>query len=274
MTIGKISKTLVLALICFAVPTSLMAVTDEELAQQIVNPVAALISVPLQNNYDRGIGPEDDGMRYTLNIQPVIPFQLSRDWNLITRTIAPVIYQKDIFPDAGSQTGIGDIMESLFFSPVAPTAGGWIWGVGPVFVLPTGSDDLLTMGKWCTGPTAVLINQQRGWTYGALANHIWSFAGDSDRADVSATFLQPFVAYTTPTAWTYVLQSESLYDWENEQWTAPLLGLVSKVTTIGKQRTGLAFGIRYYLDAPESGPEGFGFRFNLTLMFPKSRAAH
>src|SRR5206468_7964292 len=124
-----------------------------------------------------------------------------------------VVAQDDIFPGAGSQTGIGDIVQSVFFSPKATTASGWIWGAGPVLLLPTGSDDLLSAKKWGAGPTGVALKQQGPWTYGALANHIWSFAGNNGRPDISATFLQPFVTYTTPTAWSFMLNTESTYDW-------------------------------------------------------------
>jgi hypothetical protein len=165
----------------------------EELAKKLANPVATLISVPLQLNYDTNIGPEDEGDRWTLNIQPVVPFSLSEDWNLVSRTIFPLIWQEDIFPGAGSQSGTSDLVQSLFFSPKAPTSGGWIWGAGPVFLFPTGSDDLLTTDKWGAGPTGVALRQQGPWTYGVLTNHIWSFAGDDDRPDVNATFLQPFL---------------------------------------------------------------------------------
>jgi len=170
----------------------------EDLAKKLANPVAALISLPFQLNYDRDIGPLDEGRRWTLNVQPVVPFELSKDWNLISRTILPVVSQEDIAPGSGSQSGSGDIVQSFFFSPKTPTASGWIWGVGPVFLLPTGSDRLLTADKWGAGPTAVALRQQGPWTYGALANHIWSFAGNDNRADISATFLQPFLSYTTP----------------------------------------------------------------------------
>ena len=135
-----------------------------DLARQLANPISALISVPLQLNYDTDIGPDDDGERWTLNIQPVIPFGLNDDWNLISRTILPLVDQRDIFPGAGSQSGIGDVVQSLFFSPVKPTAGGWIWGAGPVFLLPTGSDDLLTADKTGIGPTAVALKQEGRWT--------------------------------------------------------------------------------------------------------------
>ena len=192
-----------------------------ELAKKLSNPVAALISVPFQNNFDFGAGPGGDGFQYKLNIQPVIPITLNEDWNLISRTILPYVYQENIFGKT-SQSGLSDTVQSLFFSPKAATAGGWIWGAGPVLLLPTVTDDLLGTEKWGAGPTAVLLKQQNGWTYGVLANHIWSFAGEDARADVNATFLQPFVSFSTKKQTTFVLNTESTYDWENSQWTVPV----------------------------------------------------
>ena len=205
------------------------AISDEQLAKKLANPVAALISVPFQLNYDQDIGAARGGERWQLNIQPVLPVDLNPEWNLISRTILPVVWQDEIYPGAGSQSGIGDIVQSVFFSPKAPTAGGWIWGAGPVFLLPTGSEDLLSVKKWGAGPTGVALRQDGPWTYGLLANHIWSFAG-SGRQDVNATFLQPFISYTTPTAWSFALNTESTYDWEREQWAVPINATVSKVT--------------------------------------------
>ena len=149
-----------------------------ELAKKLSNPVAALISVPLQLNYDDKIGSAESGRKWLLNIQPVVPIELNQDWNIISRTILPVMSQKDIVPGAGSQSGIGDTVQSVFFSPKAPTASGLIWAAGPVFLLPTGSDDKLSGKKWGAGPTAAALKQENGWTYGALFDHIWSFAGD------------------------------------------------------------------------------------------------
>ena len=264
------------ALLPSALIPTLPALADEaseayetSLAMQLSNPVAALISVPLQLNYDRDIGPADDGDRWLLNLQPVIPFDLNDDWNLISRTILPLVRQSDIFPGAGTQTGTGDTVQSLFFSPKAPTASGWIWGAGPVLLLPTGSNDLLTTDKWGAGPTAVALKQSNGWTRGVLANHIWSFAGDGDRADVNATFVQPFLTYTTPTQWTYGLTTETIYDWEDEQWSVPVNVTVSKLTRVGSQLVSFGGGVRYWFDSPVSGAEGLGLRMTVTLLFPR-----
>jgi hypothetical protein len=240
---------------------------DADLAKQLSNPVASLISVPFQFNYDRGFG-SADGERATLNIQPVVPISLNDDWTMISRTILPVIWQNDIAGPSGEQLGLGDITQSLFFSPKTPGPSGIIWGAGPAFLIPTGTDDLLGSGKWGAGPTAVVLKQANGWTVGALANHIWSFAGDGDRVDVSSTFLQPFVSYTTPDAWTFGVNTESTYNWETEEWSVPINFTVAKLTKIGAQPVSLTAGVRYWAESPDSGPDGFGFRGVITLMFP------
>lgn len=244
--------------------------SEEEIAKAAQNPVAAMISLPLQYNYDQNIGPLEDGHKSYINVQPVIPFSLNEDWNLISRTIVPVIWQSDLFPGAGSQSGIGDTTASLFFSPKKPTSGGWIWGVGPVFYLPTASDDLLGADKWGAGPTAVFLKQEHGFTYGALMNHIWSVGGDSDRADISNTFLQPFFSYTTKTHTTFAVNTESSYNWETEQWSVPINLLVKQLVKVGEQRLQLTAGARYWADSPDNiGPQGWGARFEVSFLFPK-----
>ena len=240
----------------------------DELAKQLSNPVASLISVPLQYNIDFDIGSED-GTKQALNIQPVIPASLSDDWNLITRVIVPVIDQDDVFGDSGNQFGLGDTTPTFFFSPKKPTAGGWMLGFGPVFLLPTATDDLLGADKWGIGPSALALKQTKtGWTYGALVNHIWSVAGDDDRADISNTFLQPFLAKQFLGGRTLTLNFESTYDWKGETWTVPINLTYSKVTRIGGQMISFAGGARYYLETPGEGPD-WGLRFVVTLLFPE-----
>ena len=242
----------------------------EDLAKKLSNPVASLISVPFQSNFDFKIGPDDDGWRYQMNLQPVIPISIGEDWNVISRTIMPLVYQNDIFPGAGDQFGLGDITQSLFFSPKAPSSfGGLIWGAGPVFLVPTATDDLLGSEKFGIGPTLVVLKQAGPWTIGILANHIWSVAGDDDRADISSTFLQPFVSYTTKDAWTFSLNTESSYDWKDKQWSVPVNAQVSKLLKFGKQPVSIGAGVRYWAESPDSGPEGFGGRLIIAFLFPE-----
>jgi hypothetical protein len=235
----------------------------------LANPVANLISVPGQYNYDENIGPNDEGSKSSLVFQPVFPFSMNDDWNLISRTIVPFADLQDIPLKGESESGLGDIVASQFFSPNAPGPGGLIWGVGPAELLPTASDEMLGTEKWGLGPTAVVLKQAGPWTVGGLFQHMWSVAGDDDRADVNATFLQPFVSYVTKTHTTLALVSESTYDWEAEAWSVPVIPMVGQMLKVGPQIMQLALGARYWAEAPDNGPEGWGARLQLTLLFPK-----
>lgn len=242
---------------------------DAELAQKLANPIAELMSIPFQMNFDDDIGVNDQGSKTTLNIQPVIPLDISNDWNLITRTILPVIDQDEIYPGAGSQSGLGDITLSLFFSPKKPTSSGIIWGVGPVILLPTATNDKLGADKWGLGPTAVALTVRGPWTFGGLANHIWSFDGNDDRNEISNTFIQPFVSYNWPSAWTASVTSESAYNWKTSQWAVPLNLSVSKLVRFGKLPVSLTGGVGYWLESPDTGPEGVRYRLAATVILPK-----
>lgn len=259
-------------LLLAAAPAGAQEKTDaNELAKQLSNPVAALISVPLQLNYDDGYGAQNNGARWTLNIQPVVPVSISESWNMISRTIVPLIDQNFAAP-GNKETGFGDITQSLFFSPKAPTAGGWIIGAGPALLVPSGGEGF-TAHQWGAGPTAVALKQQNGWTYGALVNHIWSFAGDRRSEDVNlqevnATFLQPFVAKIVAPGRTLTLNTESSYDWRASQWTVPVNLSVSQVMKLGTQLVSVAGGVRAYVVSPTNGPD-WGLRLTVTLLYPK-----
>jgi hypothetical protein len=242
--------------------------SDADLAKKLSNPVASLISVPFQLNYDEHFGADDRGHKLYLNVQPVVPIRLNDDWNVISRTILPIIDQKDVVAGTG-RSGVGDVLQSFFLSPVKPTNAGLIWGAGPVLLLPTGSDGQLSARKWGLGPTGVVLRQHGPWTYGALANHIWSVAGSDSRPAVSSTFVQPFVSYTTPTAWTYSLNMESTYDWKTNQWSIPINATVSKLVKFGQQPLSVGGGIRYWAEGPDAGPHDWGLRLFVTFLFPK-----
>ncbi|MBC2713856.1 MAG: transporter [Desulfobacteraceae bacterium] len=245
---------------------------DAELAQKLTNPIADLITIPVQMSYDSDIGPADDGWKLQTNIQPVIPLQLNPDWNLITRTILPVIYQDDILPGTGSQFGLGDTSVSLFFSPQSSlSAGGVLWGIGPICLLPTATDDLLGTKKWGAGPAGIVLTARGPWTIGMLANHVWSFAGDSERDDISNTFLQPFVAYTGPSAWTISVQTESTYNWKTENWSVPINIAVAKLVRFGILPVSLQAGVGYWAESPDAGPEGLRYRLQANFVLPKPK---
>lgn len=243
------------------------AASAQELADKLSNPVASLISVPLQNNVDYGIGAYQ-GSKYTLNIQPVIPFALSPKLNLITRYIVPVIDQRDIVAEGSSQFGLSDATLSAFFSPAA-SKNGLIWGGGPAFLVPIGTNDVLSTRKWGVGPTVLILKQAPGLTFGFLTNQIWSFAGDEDRSDVNQLFLQPFFAHNWKSGAGLSVNSEITFNWQANTTTAFLNPLVTGITRLGNQTISMAVGPRVPLGGPEESKADFGLRGVLTFVFPQ-----
>jgi hypothetical protein len=245
---------------------------SENLAKQLSNPIADLVSIPFQFNWENGVG-ENNDIKSVLYVQPVIPFSISKSTNMILRFILPFASQPaGIAPGSEPVSGTGDIAMSLFFSPKKSKL---IWGVGPIFGLPTSTDPRLGSGKWSAGPTVVVLKQLGGWTIGGLANHLWSYAdtGDIERSSVSTSFVQPFAAYTTKKAVTFTLQTESTYNWEAEagqRWTVPLNFLVSKVTRLGPFPFSVQGGGGYYVESPQGGPD-WRLRIGFTLILPRGK---
>ena len=332
---------LTLAAIC----QSLASPTDEELVRQLSRPVPSETVLPFQNDWDFRMGPLDQGSRYKLSFEPVIPVALSRSWNLIVRTSVPYVAQEDVFKTGSTgtassvfpglpgidpngaypvyevrplftgnrviyrrvqvgfatgaeliakakrefgtnansakeivnhhQDGLSDIVQSFYLSPGEPV-GGWDLGFGPALLYPSATDDRLGSEKWAAGPTAFVVKQTAGWTYGVLANHLWSFAGNEDRRSVNATYVRPFIAYSTKSNMTFSVNAESTYDWNESQWLVPVNLTVAQLVRIGSVPVQFQVGARYYAEGPSGAPE-WGLRFTVTPIFAggefSSRAA-
>jgi len=244
----------------------------QELAKKLANPISDLVSVPFQSNWDAGIGPEK-ATRYLLNVQPVVPFSLTKNWNLIGRAITPIIGQPQLAQGGSATFGTGDLLMSGFFSPA--NANAVTWGVGPVVSLPTTSDPFLGSGKWCAGPTFVILRPSKT-TVGALWNQVWSFADASnvERNKVNQMYFQPFVAYTTSSAFTFTLSSEATANWEaknsSDTWTIPIILQLSKISSFGPFPA--SYGIAYgsYVDKPAGGPD-WKLRMSFSILLPRKK---
>jgi len=240
-----------------------------EIAQKLTNPLAAMISVPLQNWLDFNLGPRKDGFRYTMEAQPVYPIQISRDWNLLSRTTIPFVYQQNVSGQT-TQVGLSDPTEALFLSPVHTKS--IIWGAGPVFLIPTGTNGLLSTRKFGIGPTAVVLKHKGRTNAGFLASQVWSVAGSASHPDVSQTYAQPFFAYTTAKAWTFAATSYDTYNWTAGRWTAIVNPIrVSKLLKLGPQRLSVGGALRCTVTSPQYQPKGCGLEFTVTLVYPSKR---
>ena len=246
------------------------AVEDQtgDLQKATQNPISSLISVPLQNNTNFGIGPLDRTQN-VLNIQPVIPVQVGEKWNLITRIIVPVIYQSDVTQRNLGVTGLGDINPTFFLSPAKP--GKLIWGIGPAFILPTATNSVLGQGKWSAGPSVVALVQPGHWTIGALVNNVWNFAGRSDKPAVNQMLLQYFINYNLKKGWFTVLAPIITANWKasrSNEWTVPFGGGIGRIMKFGAQPVSLV--AQFYGNAvhPANTP-AWTMRLQISFLFPK-----
>jgi hypothetical protein len=237
-----------------------------DLARKLANPISDLVSVPFQFNWEQNVGPNDE-TRFVLNLQPVIPFSVSSNWNMIARVIVPFVSQPPLFDGGAPASGVSDVLTSFFFSP---KAGGLIWGIGPVLSLPSTSIPTLGTGKWSAGPTVVVLKQAGPWTVGALWNQVWSFAGNSARNDVNQMFLQPFLAYQAARTVTLTIQSETSANWEVDEgrWTVPINVLVSKLSTFGVFPASYQLGVGGYVEHPAIGPT-WKIRGAVVILLPR-----
>jgi hypothetical protein len=239
-----------------------------EIAKQAQNPIASVISVPIENDFNpqTGINKEDS---YVLQFKPVVPFKLSDDWNLITRTIVPVIQVPELAPGVNGTTGLGDIQTSLFLSPAK--VGKVIWGAGPVISLPTATEDILGTKKVSIGPTAVALSIQGHWLFGTLVQNLFSVAGPSARRDVNQMLMQPFVNYNMRHGWYLTSSPIITSNWEansNNRWTVPVGGGVGKIVHFGKLPVNSYIQFFRNVERPD-GTTSWSARFQMQFLFPK-----
>lgn len=238
----------------------------EDLARKLANPISDLVSVPFQFNWEQDVGP-NEATRFILNVQPVMPFAMSKDWNLIARVIVPFVSQPALVEGGSPAFGVSDVFASLFFSPSRP---GVTWGVGPAISLPSTSIASLGTEQWSAGPTVVVLKQSGKMTYGALWNQVWSFSGNSQRADVNQMFLQPFFAYQATRTLTVTLQSETTANWEAEEdrWTVPVNVILAKLSSFGVFPASYQLGIGGFAAHPEIGPS-WKVRGAIVILLPR-----
>jgi len=243
----------------------------EALQKATQNPVASLISVPIQNNSNFGINPGYRNQN-VLNIQPVVPIGISKDWNLLVRWIMPIVYQPIPNQPSAPETGVyglGDMVPTFFISPKKP--GKLIWGAGPVFQLPTATNYYLGQGKLGIGPSFVVLTQPGHWTLGVLANNIWSVAGSGGRPAVNQFLMQYFINYNLKKGWFLTWQPTLTANWEaasGNKWTVPYGGGVGRIMKLGFQPVSLT--AQFYGNAihPEGAPT-WTMRLQIAFLFPK-----
>jgi len=248
------------------------AMSDEELAKLTQNPVGNLVSVPFQNNTNFNVGPLD-GTQNILNIQPVIPIEIDKDWNLITRTIMPLIWQPAFESGQGTEFGLGDMQFSAFLSPSEPGSGGLIWGAGAIVQLPTDTDERLGNKNWGLGPTAVVLRIQKGdpWVYGVLVNNVWSLTSDERGGSYNNFLMQPFINYNFAGG-TYLTSAPIITaDWKaqsSDRWTVPLGGGIGHIFHLGRLPVNSQISGYYNVVRPDNGPD-WQLRVQVQFLFPK-----
>lgn len=274
---------LVFALAGLGSPVNAVEEKTGDLAEAAQNPIASMISLPFQNNTYFGIGPDNDTANALL-IQPVYPISLSKDWNVITRAIVPLIYIEGFHEtdperpnaqiDVDSKFGLGDINLTGYFSPkksLGPGGGEFTWGVGPSITLDSSTSDEIGSEKWSAGLALVGVFIKKPWVAGALFRQLWSFAGNSDRENVNQFLVQPFVNYNLAKGWYLASSPVITANWDkdsSDRWSVPVGGGFGRIFRIGKQPVNAQFQSFYNVEKPDFG-EDWSLRFQFTFLFPK-----
>jgi hypothetical protein len=241
-----------------------------DLAKKVANPIADLTTAPLLYNWDGKLGSDEHGTSNYVRFQPLVPLHVDRDWNIIARLFMPIVEQSDVSPGSGTDAGISGANLSFFASPTGTSAQGLTLGLGPVVGFPA-SQSALGSQKWGLGPTAAIVWQPGPWTLGLLTRQLWSVGGSASDADINETYLQPFVSFTTPDAWTLGLNTESFYYWTDNEAAVPINLTLTKLIRLGGAALSLGPSVRYWVEDPDGGAHGWGVRFETTLVFPDDK---
>lgn len=240
-----------------------------ELAKKSQNPVEKMVTIPFDSNFNFGYGPHQN-TQYILNIKPVIPFALSDQWNLISRTIIPMQHQPNLFFNRDYMNGLGDINPSFFLSPANP--GAILWGIGPTLVLPTATERQMGEGKYSLGPTFVLLTMPGRWVIGFLTYNVWSIGGQSNRPHVNSFEFQYFINYNMPQGWYLTTNSINTANWyaaSNDRWTIPLGFGAGHVFTVYKQPVNVSLQAYNNLKSPQTTGANWQAQLNISLLFPE-----
>jgi hypothetical protein len=237
-------------------------ITDQELAKSVHNPFEDFVKLPIQSTTGFDLGPNHnagDGV----NIEPLLPFSLNADWDLIARPSLTVAYS----PSPNEQFGLTDLQTSFFLTPAKATT--WVWGVGPIFQFPTASSSELGTGRWSAGPTAALVYSEGPWFDAILAYQLMSFAGNRDRGSVNQTYIEPEISYNFESGWYVQCDPAITYDWTAETgnaWTIPMGADIGKAFKMGSQDLSMQVGAYDLLMRPDGAPQWIA-RVSLTLLF-------
>ena len=246
--------------------------SDDQLRKAAENPLANLVNVPIQNTSSFESG-EYGRTQNIAKIEPVVPVRLSSNWNLIVRAIQPLTWQPDDKAPTGMTFGLGDLNPSFFISPEYP--GKIIWGAGPVFVFPTGTNAALGSGKFSIGPTAAVLTQPGPWTLGVLMNNYWSVAGFSDRKNVNQMLIQYFLSYNFKRGWYLTSSPISTANWmepSGKRWVVPLGGGIGRLVLLGPQAAKLSVQVfGNVVNPPNASP--WSLRFQFALLYPKKSSS-
>jgi hypothetical protein len=240
--------------------------SPQELAQDVENPLANLVAIPIETIWEGGAGPEDAD-RFALQVSPSVPFALGEDWLLVSRSVVPLlVHQQAMAKGAGSDTGLGDIETSLFLTPRSPFLGA-AWGLGPILLLPTATDSELGAEAWAAGPTGAVVVERGAWSLGAIARHLWSYEEHGEQ-DVNATLIDPWLNHAWESGFSVTLEGEAAYDWEAAEWTVPIGAVLHQLVEIGGQQIDFGLQFLHFVERTPDDPT-WSLTFTIDLLFER-----